>query len=53
MRLITTVFLKYPNELGKMNEVYGGYFKSAPPARATVRVARLPRDVKVATVVRP
>jgi 2-iminobutanoate/2-iminopropanoate deaminase len=52
----TTVFLKDLNEFGKMNEVYGGYFKSAPPARATVEVARLPRDVKVeiaAIAVRP
>jgi 2-iminobutanoate/2-iminopropanoate deaminase len=30
-----------------MNAVYGEYFKSAPPARATVQVARLPRDVAV------
>src|ERR671910_1958245 len=43
----TTVFLKDLNEFGKMNEVYGIYFKNAPPARATVEVARLPRDVKV------
>jgi 2-iminobutanoate/2-iminopropanoate deaminase len=52
----TTVFLKDLNEFGKMNEVYGTYFKSAPPARATVEVARLPRDVKVeiaAIAVRP
>jgi 2-iminobutanoate/2-iminopropanoate deaminase len=43
----TTVFLKDLNEFAKMNEIYGTYFKSAPPARATVEVARLPRDVKV------
>jgi 2-iminobutanoate/2-iminopropanoate deaminase len=52
----TTVFLKDLNEFGKMNEVYGTYFKSAPPARATVEVARLLRDVKVeiaAIAVRP
>jgi len=30
-----------------MNAVYGTYFPSAPPARATVEVSRLPRDVKV------
>jgi len=30
-----------------MNEVYGKYFSSAPPARATVEVARLPRDARV------
>jgi 2-iminobutanoate/2-iminopropanoate deaminase len=43
----TTVFLKDLNEFGKMNAVYATYFKNAPPARATVEVARLPRDVKV------
>jgi len=31
----------------KMNAVYAEFFKSSPPARATVEVARLPRDVKV------
>src|SRR3954453_12546676 len=52
----TTVFLKDMNEFGKMNEVYATYFKVAPPARATVEVARLPRDLKVeisAVAVRP
>ena len=52
----TTVFMKDLNEFGKMNEVYGTYFRTAPPARATVEVARLPRDVKVeiaAIAVRP
>jgi 2-iminobutanoate/2-iminopropanoate deaminase len=43
----TTVFLKDVNEFGKMNEVYATFFKSAPPARATVEVARLPRDMKI------
>lgn len=43
----TSVFMKDLNEFGKMNEVYATYFKTAPPARATVEVARLPRDVKV------
>ena len=43
----TTVYMKDLNEFGKMNEVYGTFFKTAPPARATVEVARLPRDVKV------
>jgi len=42
-----TVFLKDLNEFGKMNEVYGTFFKSEPPARATVEVARLPRDAKI------
>src|SRR3954469_19566448 len=43
----TTVFLKDMNEFGKMNEVYATFFKSGPPARATVEVARLPRDVRI------
>lgn len=43
----TTVYMKDLNEFGKMNEVYGSYFGSVPPARATVQVARLPRDVSV------
>jgi 2-iminobutanoate/2-iminopropanoate deaminase len=43
----TTVFLKDLNDFGKMNEVYATFFKTAPPARATVEVARLPRDVKI------
>lgn len=43
----TSVFMKDLNEFGRMNAVYATYFKEAPPARATVEVARLPRDVKV------
>ena len=43
----TSVFMKDLNDFPKMNAVYGTYFKEAPPARATVEVARLPRDVKV------
>lgn len=43
----TSVFLKDMNDFPKMNAVYGTYFKNAPPARATVEVSRLPRDVKV------
>jgi 2-iminobutanoate/2-iminopropanoate deaminase len=43
----TTVFLKDMNDFAAMNEVYGRYFKTSPPARATVEVARLPRDVRV------
>lgn len=43
----TTVFLKDMNEFPAMNEVYGEFFKSDPPARSTVEVARLPRDVRV------
>lgn len=43
----TTVFLKNMGEFAAMNEVYGKYFTSAPPARSTVEVARLPKDVLV------
>lgn len=43
----TTVFLKNMSEFGPMNEVYGKFCKGAPPARSTVEVARLPRDVQV------
>ena len=43
----TTVFLKNMSEFAAMNEVYGRYFTSAPPARSTVEVARLPKDVLV------
>ena len=43
----TTVFLADMNEFAAMNEVYGRYVIDPPPARATVQVARLPRDVKV------
>jgi 2-iminobutanoate/2-iminopropanoate deaminase len=43
----STVFLKDMNDFIAMNQVYGKYFSSAPPARSTVEVARLPRDVLV------
>jgi len=43
----TTVFLKDMNEFAQMNEVYGEYFRDKPPARSTVEVARLPKDVKI------
>jgi len=43
----TTVFLKDMGEFAKMNEVYARFFPSSPPARSTVEVARLPRDVRV------
>ena len=45
--LSTSVFMKDLNEFAAMNKVYGEYFKTAAPARATVEVARLPRDVKI------
>ena len=41
------VFLKNMNDFAAMNTVYGKYFSSAPPARSTVEVARLPKDVLV------
>jgi len=43
----STVYLQDMNDFAKMNEVYGTYFSSPAPARATVQVARLPRDAKV------
>jgi 2-iminobutanoate/2-iminopropanoate deaminase len=43
----TTVFLVDMQEFAAMNEVYGSFFKDAPPARATVQAARLPRDARV------
>jgi 2-iminobutanoate/2-iminopropanoate deaminase len=43
----TTVFLKDMGEFAQMNEVYATYFPMKPPARATVEVSRLPRDVRV------
>jgi 2-iminobutanoate/2-iminopropanoate deaminase len=42
-----TVFLKNMAEFAAMNQVYGKYFSTAPPARSTVEVARLPKDVLV------
>ncbi|MBO0725427.1 MAG: RidA family protein [Blastocatellia bacterium] len=43
----TTVYLADMSEFAAMNEIYARYFGSTKPARATVQVARLPRDVKV------
>ncbi|MFI5252692.1 MAG: RidA family protein [Bacteroidota bacterium] len=43
----TTVFIKDMNEFPAMNEIYGEYFKENPPARSTVEVARLPKDVRI------
>lgn len=42
-----SVFLKDMGEFAAMNAVYAKYFPTNPPARATVQVARLPRDVGV------
>ena len=43
----TTVYLADMNDFGTVNEVYGTYFSSPAPARATVQAARLPKDAKV------
>ncbi len=43
----TTVFLKSMNDFATMNEVYAQFFTAAPPARSTVEVSRLPKDVLV------
>jgi 2-iminobutanoate/2-iminopropanoate deaminase len=43
----STVFLKSMNDFAAMNQVYGQYFSSDAPARSTVEVARLPKDVLV------
>ncbi len=42
-----TIFLKDMNTFSRVNEVYGSYFTAAPPARSTVEVSRLPRDVDI------
>lgn len=43
----TTVYLADMNDFAAMNEVYSRYIIDPPPARATVQVARLPRDVQI------
>jgi 2-iminobutanoate/2-iminopropanoate deaminase len=45
--LKTTVYLRDMADFGIMNEVYARFFGESPPARATVEVARLPRNVAV------
>ena len=45
--LKTTVFLADMNDFAAMNAVYAEFFTSEPPARSTVQVSRLPRDVRV------
>ena len=45
--LKTTVFLVDMSDFAAMNAVYAEFFTSAPPARSTVQVSRLPRDVRV------
>ena len=43
----TTIYLTDLGDFARVNEVYGGYFTSEPPSRATVGVAALPRGVRV------
>ncbi|MCE5248952.1 RidA family protein [bacterium] len=43
----TTIFLRSMDDFGKVNGVYGRYFKDVPPARSTVQVGRLPKDANV------
>ena len=43
----TTVFLADMNDFAVMNAAYGTYFRSPAPARATVQVARLPKDARI------
>jgi 2-iminobutanoate/2-iminopropanoate deaminase len=43
----TTVFMVDLGEFGQMNEVYSSYFAAPYPARSTVQVVKLPRDVRV------
>jgi 2-iminobutanoate/2-iminopropanoate deaminase len=43
----TTVYLAHMSDFAAMNEVYGTYFSSPAPARATVQAARLPMDARV------
>jgi len=45
--LKTTVFLADLGDFTEMNEVYGRFFGEIPPARSTVQVSRLPRDVRI------
>lgn len=43
----TTVFIKNMNDFAVINEVYAGFFSGSHPARSTVEVARLPKDVQI------
>ncbi len=43
----TTVFLQSMDDFGVMNEVYSQFFKTEPPARATIEVSRLPKGMKI------
>lgn len=41
----TTIFLKRMTDFAVVNEIYAGFFADAPPARSTIEVSALPRDV--------
>ena len=43
----SSIFMKDMNNFPKINEVYGRYFKENPPARESIEVSRLPKDVNV------
>jgi 2-iminobutanoate/2-iminopropanoate deaminase len=43
----STIYLKNITDFAAVNEVYGGYFPSNPPARSTVEVSHLPKDVTI------
>ena len=43
----TSIFVKNMSDFGAINETYGEYFTEDPPARETVEVSRLPKDVNV------
>jgi 2-iminobutanoate/2-iminopropanoate deaminase len=43
----STIYLKNMSDFADVNEVYSGYFPSNPPARTTVEVSRLPKDVAI------
>ena len=45
--LRTTIFLSDMDDYAMVNETYAQYFESSPPARSTVQVSRLPRDVYI------
>ena len=42
-----SIFLKDLNDFDRVNEIYASYFRSLPPARETVQVSRLPKDVSI------
>ena len=43
----TTIFLADIGDFQTVNEIYGGYFKQAPPARSTVQAGALPKNVGI------